>query len=128
MGKLEPVEERRVRHIGTENARVVQFAAALERGDAAELGYLLKASHMSLMQDYEVSCAELDDLVFELVSPCCDKEPCAGARMTGGGFGGAVVALLKTRKFEDYKRAAQKQARGGCMLLTPADGAKVIAL
>ena len=80
LGKLEPVEERRVRHIGTENARVVQFAAALERGDAAELGYLLKASHMSLMQDYEVSCAELDDLVFELVSPCCDKEPCAGAR------------------------------------------------
>ena len=128
LGKLQPVEERRVRHITTENARVVQFAAALKRGDAAELGYLLKASHMSLMQDFEVSCAELDDLVFELVSPCCGTQPCPGARMTGGGFGGAVVALLKTKTFDDCKRAAKDLAHGGCMLLTPADGAKVVLL
>lgn len=128
LGKLNAVEERRVRHITTENARVVQFASALERGDASELGYLLKASHTSLMLDYEVSCPELDDLVYELVSPCCDKQPCPGARMTGGGFGGSVVALLKTKKFGEYGRATKDLARGGSMLLAPADGAKVMVL
>lgn len=128
LGKLSASEERRVRHIVTEDARVVQFAAALEHGDVGELGYLLKASHTSLMRDYEVSCSELDDLVYELVSPCCGKQPCPGARMTGGGFGGAVVALLKTRNFAAYEKAAKEMARGGCMLLSPGEGAKVMAL
>lgn len=128
LGKLSAAEERRVRHITTENSRVVQFAAALERGDVSELGYLLKASHTSLMLDYEVSCRELDDLVYELVSPCCGKQPCPGARMVGGGFGGAVVALLKTKQFAAYAEAAKPLARGGCMLLSPGEGAKVVAL
>ena len=77
-----------------------------------ELGYLLKAGHTRLMLDYEVSCSELDDIVFELARPCCDKNPCHGARMTGGGFGGSVVALLKTKKFPAYKRALKDLAPG----------------
>ncbi len=128
LGKLSAAEERRVRHITTENARVVQFASALKRGDANELGYLLKASHTSLMLDYEVSCSELDDLVYELVSPCCGKDPCPGARMTGGGFGGSVVALLKTNNFSACRGAVAELAKGGCMLLSPGEGAKVVAL
>ncbi|HLX60212.1 MAG TPA: galactokinase [Planctomycetota bacterium] len=128
IGKLNATEEKCVRHVHGEDLRVVQFAAALERGDVAELGTLLKASHVSLMQDYEVSCAELDAIVFELVQPCCDKEPCPGARMTGGGFGGSVVALLKTAKFKTYEKVLGKLAPHGGMLLKPGDGAKVFAL
>jgi galactokinase len=83
--------DRRVRHVVTENARVLDTVAALQGGDVEEVGFLLAASHASLRDDYEVSTPEVDRLV-ELAMADSDV---LGARMTGGGFGGAIVALVR---------------------------------
>jgi galactokinase len=80
----------RARHVVAENARVLATAAALPGGDLSVLGPLLLASHASLRDDYEVSIPELDLLV-ELLVEC----GAAGARLTGAGFGGCVVALAQ---------------------------------
>jgi galactokinase len=80
---------RRCRHVVTENARVVRAAAALSRSDFAAFGELMAASHASLRDDYEVSCPELD-IMAAIVA---EVDGVFGARMTGGGFGGCVVAL-----------------------------------
>lgn len=87
---------RRARHVIGENARVHYFAEALSNGNWEEAGIAMRGSHASLRDDYEVSCAEVDTLV-----NLCDSIPSAssiyGARMTGGGFGGCIVALVKTK-------------------------------
>lgn len=91
-GKLDPLIWRRARHVVTENDRVEQALTAMHAGDAAKLGQLMNASHESLRTDYEVSCAELDE-----ISALARAQPgCIGARMTGAGFGGCGVALVKT--------------------------------
>lgn len=84
------VARRRARHVVTEAARVADAAAALESRDWRTLGALLSASHESLRSDYEVSCPELDVLANALAT----QPGCYGARMTGAGFGGSVVALF----------------------------------
>ncbi len=76
------------RHVVTENARVLEAARALESGDLELLGQLMSASHQSLRDDYRVSTPELDALVAALV-----EAGALGARLTGAGFGGAVVAV-----------------------------------
>jgi galactokinase len=81
---------RRCRHVITENARVGLAAEALENGDVHRLGTLMNESHDSLRRDYEVSCTELDTMVAIARS----LAGVHGARMTGGGFGGCVVALV----------------------------------
>jgi galactokinase len=81
-------DEPRARHVVTENARVLEAASALEDGDVAALGPLLNESHASLRDDFEVSTPELDVLVAELV-----EAGAFGARLTGGGFGGCVIAV-----------------------------------
>ncbi|MBZ0297020.1 MAG: galactokinase [Anaerolineae bacterium] len=87
---LEDVTRRRARHIITENARTVQAAEAMKRGDAAELGRLMNASHDSLRDDFEVTNEALNQMV-----TCAQAEAsCYGARMTGAGFGGCAVALV----------------------------------
>jgi len=88
---LPEVIRRRCRHVIRENARVIQAGAALEKGDLAEFGALMHDSHASLRQDFEVSCAELDLLV-ELSEGI---EGVYGSRMTGGGFGGCTVNLVR---------------------------------
>jgi galactokinase len=85
---LDPVSQRRLRHVVTENERVERFAAAFEAGELETAGRLLGGSHASLRDDYEVSIAELDLLV-ELA----DAEGGYGARLLGAGFGGAVLVL-----------------------------------
>jgi galactokinase len=88
---LEQVEDDpRARHVVTENARVLEAAHALEDGDLDALGPLLSASHRSLRDDYEVSTPELDALV-----ECLETAGALGARLTGAGFGGCVVALAR---------------------------------
>ncbi len=82
---------RRCRHVVTENRRVLKAASALETKDAALFGQLMYQSHASLRDDYEVSCKELDLLV-ELASHGAGVY---GARMTGGGFGGCTVNLVR---------------------------------
>ena len=85
----DPVTRARARHVVSENARVRRFAAALDAGDLAECGRLMVASHESLRDDFEVSTPGLDKLVAELVA----TPGVYGARLTGAGFGGCVVAL-----------------------------------
>jgi galactokinase len=83
-------DPRRLRHVHSENARVRDAVTALEGGDWAELGRLMSASHVSLRDDYEVSSAELDTAVDSALAAGA-----LGARMTGGGFGGSAIALIR---------------------------------
>jgi galactokinase len=89
--RMDPVAAARALHVVTENERTLAAADALRRGDLAEFGRQMQASHVSLRDDYQVSCRELDLLV-EIVSAVPGV---AGARMTGGGFGGCIVALAR---------------------------------
>ena len=82
---------RRFRHVVTENVRTIKASKALINGNIEDLGALLTASHMSLKNDYEVTGKELDTLVFGFLG--CNG--CIGARMTGAGFGGCSIALIK---------------------------------
>ncbi len=90
-GLPEPLR-RRARHVVAENARVLGALAALRERDLAALGELLDGSHRSLRDDYEVSTPEVDRLV-DLVR---EQEGVHGARITGGGFGGSIVAIADT--------------------------------
>ncbi len=84
----EPVLARRVRHVVTENARVLDTIDLLRAGQPARIGPILRASHASLRDDFEVSAPELDTAVAAAVAGGA-----LGARMTGGGFGGSAIAL-----------------------------------
>lgn len=88
---LSPTVYRRCRHVVTENERVMQTIAALQRGDFVEVGRLMNASHDSLRDDYEVSSDALDVMVGAMRS----TPGCYGARLTGAGFGGCAVALVE---------------------------------
>ena len=89
------------RHVVSENTRVHATADALARSDLAELGRLLVESHVSLRDDYEVSTPALDALVEELVAAGA-----AGARLTGAGFGGCVVAVVDAARVDDIAATA----------------------
>src|SRR5262249_48193427 len=89
--KLPEPLERRVRHVVTENARVLAAVEALRKKDLAALGQLFFGSHQSMRDDYEVSIPEIDLLV-EVAGM---DEDVFGARLTGGGFGGSVVMLAR---------------------------------
>jgi galactokinase len=94
------------RHVVSENARVLATADALARGALPELGRLFVESHVSLRDDYRVSTPELDALVEELVAAGA-----AGARLTGAGFGGCVVAVLDAGAVDDVATAAAARYR-----------------
>jgi len=89
-------DEPRAHHVVTENQRVLEAAAALRAGDVSALGPILLASHASLRDDFEVSTPELDLLVDLLV-----EGGAVGARLTGAGFGGCVVALVQRNHADD---------------------------
>jgi galactokinase len=88
--QLDPLTTARARHVITENARVLAAAEALAAGDLVSMGALMAASHSSMRDDFEITVPRIDALVAELRALI---GPEGGARMTGGGFGGAVVAL-----------------------------------
>jgi galactokinase len=92
----DPVLVRRARHVVTENHRVLDCAAAIERGDLAGAGRLMSDSHRSLRDDFDVSTPELDALVSALEA----APGVHGARLTGAGFGGCVVALADAGTLE----------------------------
>jgi galactokinase len=98
---LSGVIYKRCRHVITENARVMEATGALERGDLDAFGDLMAQSHRSLRDDYEVSCAELDTMVDLAVQ----IEGVFGARMTGGGFGGCTINLVKVDSVAEFKRS-----------------------
>ncbi|MGB7925764.1 MAG: galactokinase [Pyrinomonadaceae bacterium] len=101
----EPVR-RRCRHVVSENARVLAFADALRAGRLEEMGRLMALSHQSLRDDYEVSSAELDLLVLIATGL---KEATVGARMTGGGFGGCTVNLVRRAAVEEFREVIRRE-------------------
>jgi galactokinase len=111
---LPPKVIARCRHVITENARVQLAVEAFHNGDSAALGPLMRESHRSLRDDYEVSSKELD-LMVEIASA---QRGLIGARMTGGGFGGCTINLVEAAAVADFKRkvAAEYSSRTG---LTP---------
>jgi galactokinase len=90
LGGPDQVAARRVRHVVTEIDRTRRFVTALRAGDLAGTGPLMDASHASLRDDYQVSAPELD-----LAVAAAREAGALGARMTGGGFGGSAIALLR---------------------------------
>ena len=100
---MDPTAFRRARHVITEIQRTLDFAAALEKRDYARCGKLMLASHASLRDDYAVSVPELDALV-EIAQTVPGV---FGARMTGGGFGGCIVALAKAEAVEPLTNAIE---------------------
>ncbi|MEW6272063.1 MAG: galactokinase [Thermodesulfobacteriota bacterium] len=104
---LPPEVYRRCRHVVAENRRVLEAAAALERGDLERAGALMYASHESLRDLYDVSCAELDTLV-EAAARCPGVY---GSRMMGGGFGGCTINLVREAAVADFLPAVGERYR-----------------
>jgi galactokinase len=130
-GAMEDVVFRRARHVISEIERTPLAARALAASDWAAAGQLMYGSHYSLRDDYEVSCAELDAVV-EIAQAIGEKGGVYGCRMTGGGFGGCTVALVKAKAVSAIKRkiAADYKRKTGIeatMFVTrPAAGATVL--
>ena len=102
---------KRARHAVTENARAIRAVSALRVGNLQRFGEFMKQSHISLRDDYEVSCPELDFLAEE----ACRIPGVLGSRMMGGGFGGCTVTLLKKEadtEFKERLRASYKEKFG----------------
>ncbi len=105
----DPILKARATHVWWENQYVQEAIEALEEGDLASFGESMDASHISLANDYEVSCDELDILVDVARS----VEGCIGARMTGAGFGGCAIALVHEdvlKEFKAYVKQRYEQA------------------
>jgi galactokinase len=100
----EPIRKR-CRHVVMENERTLQAVEALRRDGLEEMGRLMELSHRSLRDDYEVSCAELNLLV-EIAG---NFQGCLGARMTGGGFGGSTVNLVRRDALEEFQDVISKE-------------------
>jgi galactokinase len=122
---LDDMTFRRVRHVVTENARVLETVAALRAEGPRAIGPLLDASHASMRDDFEISVPELD-----LAVETAQRNGAVGARMTGGGFGGAAIALVPLADVERLGEAvvASFDARGfrepDLFTVSPAEGAR----
>jgi galactokinase len=130
-GQMDPVVFRRARHVISENERVLQAAKAIQAADWPAVGQLMYASHASLRDDYEVSCPELDAAV-EIAREIGATGGVIGCRMTGGGFGGCAVSLVKTDVVQQITRrldaAYEKQTRKQATIFFshPAAGARML--
>lgn len=100
-----PVERKRARHAVLENIRVKKAIAALEKNDIEEFGALMNASHISLRDDYEVTGIEMDTLV----ESAWNQSGTIGARMTGAGFGGCAIAIVRNDDIEDFTAAVRRE-------------------
>ena len=127
---LEDVPFRRARHVISENDRTIKACEVMSRGDAAALGALMNDSDISLRVDYEVTSRELD-----ILTDVARQQPeCYGARMTGAGFGGCTINLVKRDAvgrfcevlLEQYKQQAGKD--GEVFISAPAEGASPVTL
>lgn len=128
--EMEDVIYRRARHVVTENARVVATREALEQGDWKIVGQQMSLSHISMRDDYETSCEEVDMLV-ELAQQC---EGVYGSRLTGGGFGGCTVTLVAKDKaqglMDHLRKEYQAKTNKDCSPFetTPAPGARLLGV
>jgi galactokinase len=129
--RLEPVVFRRARHVITEIDRTERAAAAIRSGKWRLAGELMYKSHASLRDDFAVSCRELDILV-ELAQRIGEARGVIGSRMTGGGFGGCTVSLVRSNQVEevshaiasDYKKATDIEPE--LFATRPAGGAAIL--
>ena len=121
---LDDVTFRRVRHIVTENARVLDTVALLRAAGPRAIGPLLDASHTSMRVDFEISTPELDTAV-----EAARAAGALGARMTGGGFGGAAIALIETKRLGNVEATVRDAFRCNAFaepdffVVRPSDGA-----
>ncbi|BBZ49545.1 galactokinase [Mycobacterium heidelbergense] len=99
----DPVDARRARHVLTENRRVLDFVAALNDSDFTAAGGLLTASHASMRDDFEITTEHID-----LIADTAVRAGALGARMTGGGFGGCVIALVPADRAEAVGEAVRR--------------------
>ena len=130
---VDPVLASRARHVVSEIARVEPTAVALSQGDAAALSRLMRASHVSLRDDYEVTVPEVDRLTDTVWAALGDGDDAlGGVRMTGAGFGGSVVAVVRKSAVERVFDAVQKtynstaQIRASADVYTMAGGAREV--
>lgn len=129
--KLGDLCYRRARHVVGENLRVAEFAEAVAAGDWNAAGRAMRGSHASLRDDFEVSCAEVDTLV-SLADTIPSAAAVYGARMTGGGFGGCIVALVKSDSVEQVAHEmldAYRDALGietAYLVTRPGAGARIL--
>ena len=110
--ELDPLGAKRVRHVLTENQRTLEAADALGKGDLQRMGELMAASHASMRDDFEITVPQIDTLVEIVKETIGDK---GGVRMTGGGFGGCIVALVPEALVSQVQDAvaAQYEAKTG---------------
>jgi galactokinase len=127
LDRLSGEELKRARHVVTENARVLEAAEALRRDDFVEFGRLMYASHRSLRDDYEVSTPELNAFV-DLAA----QFGALGARLTGAGFGGCAIALIKSEGAQALVESVRQHFAGRGFprpifyTFQPAAGAEVV--
>jgi len=104
--QLDPLVAKRVRHVLTENARTLEAADVLARGDLARMGVLMAESHASMRDDFEITVPPIDQLVEIVKATLGDR---GGVRMTGGGFGGCIVALMPFDLVDEVEAAVAEQ-------------------
>jgi galactokinase len=120
---------KRCRHIITENARVMKARQALLQGDMERFGALMLEAHVSFRDDFAASCEEID----VLVAIATELAECFGARITGGGFGGCTVNVVRADAAEKFvatlrrEYAAKTGIEADCFVCTPSDGAFALA-
>ncbi|MGQ9631936.1 MAG: galactokinase [bacterium] len=128
-GDLPEAVLKRCRHVITENARVIEAVEALKCGDMERLGKLMDQSHISLRDDYEVSCRELD----VLVESAREIPGTIGARMTGAGFGGCTVNIVRKDHTQNFVRTIKDRymsaigLRAEVYVSEAVDGAQIIS-
>ena len=130
-GEMDPVVFQRGRHVITENDRTLEAAKAIQASDWPTVGQLMYASHASLRDDYAVSCPELD-VVVDIAQSIGEQGGMIGCRMTGAGFGGCVVSLVRTEAVRRitreidvaYEKKTGKQATS--FSSRPAAGARIL--
>ena len=129
--KMNNIYYRRAKHVITENKRTIEAAAALEKSQLEEAGRLMFESHQSLKNDFEVSCSELDCIV-NIAKKIGTDGGVYGCRMTGGGFGGCAIALVKTNFIPQITETIEKEYKTktglNCTIFStrPAEGAHII--
>ncbi len=120
---------KRCRHIITENRRVMDAREALLERDMQRFGALMVEAHVSVRDDFEASCEEVD----ALVTIAMQQPECFGARITGGGFGGCTVNIVRAEAADGFAAALRRDyaAKTGieadCFVCTPSDGAFALA-
>ncbi|MBX3316885.1 MAG: galactokinase [Phycisphaeraceae bacterium] len=121
---------RYARHVVTENARVAAFVTALAARDRAALGPLMLSSHVSLRDDFRVSCPELDAIVEAAINGSSGTGGVLGCRMTGGGFGGSAVALVEPYAIDACIERVERTTKDRfgitprSFIVTPSEGAR----